>query len=216
MISRSATRLLVLSVFVLILSFAFVAFVLILPTTVFARIGVGVGAGKIHIDEQLKAGGIYDLPPIPVLNTGDESSEYTFSVQYHEGQEERPDMGLKPEKEWFNFTPETFSLEPGMVQVVKVTLILPPKIKPGNYFAYLEARPVKKATAGGVTSIGIAAATQLWFTVAPSNFFQGIYYRFISLYVRYYPWDTIILAVIFVVALAWFISRKFKFQIVRK
>jgi len=190
--------------------------ILVLPVVVFARVGVGVGAGKIHLNEPLKAGGIYDLPAIPVLNTGDEPAEYIFSVQYHEGQEQRTDMGLKPAEGWFDFTPATFPLEPGKVQAVKVTLTLPAKIKPGNYFAYLEARPVKKATAGGVTSIGIAAATQLWFTVTPSNFFQGIYYRFISLYSRYYPWDIIILAAIFVVALLWFVSKKFKFQIARK
>jgi len=190
--------------------------ILVLPVVVFARVGVGVGAGKIHLNEPLKAGGIYDLPEIPVLNTGDEPAEYIFSVQYHEGQEQRTDMGLKPAEGWFDFTPATFPLEPGKVQAVKVTLTLPAKIKPGNYFAYLEARPVKKATAGGVTSIGIAAATQLWFTVTPSNFFQGIYYRFISLYSRYYPWDIIILAAIFVVALLWFVSKKFKFQIARK
>jgi hypothetical protein len=202
---KSATKFLILS-----------ALVLVLPVVVFARIGVGVGAGKIHINEPLKAGGIYDLPAISVLNTGDEPADYLFSVQYHEGQEQRTDMGLKPAEAWFNFTPATFPLEPGKVQAVKVTLTIPAKIKPGNYFAYLEARPVKKATAGGVTSIGIAAATQLWFTVAPSNFFQGIYYRFISLYSRYHPGDTIILAAIFAAALAWFVSQKFKFQIARK
>jgi len=205
MSAKSATTFLILS-----------ALVLILPVMVFARIGVGVGAGKIHINEPLKAGGIYDLPAIPVLNTGDEPAKYLFSVQYHEGQEQRTDMGLKPAEAWFSFTPASFPLEPGKVQTVKVTLTLPAKIKPGNYFAYLEARPVKKATTGGVTSIGVAAATQLWFTVAPSNFFQGIYYRFISLYSRYHPWDTIVLAVIFVAALLWFVSKKFKFQIARK
>lgn len=180
-----------------------------------ARIGVGVGAGKIHIDEPLKAGGIYDLPAVPVLNTGDEPAEYQFSVQYHEGQETREDMGQRPASGWFNFEPSSFPLEPGRVQAVKVVLTLPAKIKPGKYFAYLEARPVKKSVAGQ-TSIGIAAATQLWFTVAPANFFQGVYYRFISLYSRYHPWDTIVLAVIAVAALLWFISKKFKFQITRK
>lgn len=191
------------------------ALALILPMAVFARIGVGVGAGKIHINEALRAGGIYDLPAIPVLNTGDEPGEYEISVQYHEGQETRTDMGLRPAQDWFNFAPNSFHLEPGKVQSVKVALTLPPKTKPGNYFAYLEARPVKKSVAGQ-TSIGIAAATQLWFTVAPANFFQGIYYRLISLYSRYYPWDAAVLAAIFVAALLWFLSRKFNFQISKK
>ncbi len=202
---KSATRILIISS----------ALALVLPIAVFARIGVGVGMGKIHINKELRAGGIYDLPEVPVLNTGDEPADYQFSVQYHEGQETNPAMGLKPVEGWFNFTPDSFRLEPGKVQTVKVMLTLPAKIKPGVYFAYLEARPVQKSVVGQ-TSIGTAAATQLWFTVASANFLQGIYYRFISLYNRYHPWDTIILAVIFVLVLLWYISKKFKFQIARK
>lgn len=186
-----------------------------LPVMVFARIGVGVGAGKIHIDELLKAGTIYDLPPIPVLNTGDEPADYQLSIQYHEGQETNPNMGLKPAKEWFRFNPNTFHLNPGEAQTVKITLTLPLKIKPGVYFAYLEARPVQKVI-NGVTSIGVAAATQLWFTVAPANFFQGMYYRFISFYARYYPWDTIILVMIIVLFILRFLSKEFKIQITKK
>jgi len=204
MSAKSATKFLILS-----------ALVLVLPVVVFAKIGVGVGVGKIQVDEPFKSGGIYDLPVITVLNTGDEPAEYQMSVQYLTGQETRDDMGQRPDSEWFIFTPQSFPLEPGKVQTVKTTVTLPTKTIPGNYFAYLEAHPVKKSVAGQ-TSIGIAAATKLWFTIAPSNFFQGLYYRFISLYTRYHPWDTIVLAVIFVVALLWFISEKFKFQIARK
>ena len=196
--------------------FIFLTLVLILPAAVFAKIGVGVGLGKIHLDEPLKAGGIYDLPSLPVLNTGDEPSDYAVGIDYFQDQETKPDMGLRPAAEWFHFEPQLFHLEPGKVQMVKITLTLPTKdIKPVNYFAYLEAHPVKKSEAG-ITAVNIAAATKLWFTVAPSNFFQGIYYRFISLYSRYHPWDTIILAAIFIIALLWFVSKKFKFQIARK
>jgi hypothetical protein len=191
------------------------AFILVLPTAGFARIGVGVGIGKVHVDETLKAGGIYDLPSVPVLNTGDEPADYHVTAQYHEGQETNPAMGLRPAEQWFNFTPSAFHLESGAVQTVKVTLTLPTKIQPGDYFAYLEARPTKKATVGE-TAIGIAAATQLWFTVDPANFLQGIYYRFISLYLRCHPWDTIILAVIALAFLLRFMGKRFKIQISRK
>ena len=196
--------------------FIFLTLVLILPAAVFAKISVGVGLGKINIDKPLRAGGIYDLPSLPVLNTGDEPSDYAVGVDYFQDQETKSDMGLRPAAEWFHFEPQLFHLEPGKVQMVKITLTLPTKdIKPANYFAYLEAHPVKKSEAG-ITAVNIAAATKLWFTVAPSNFFQGIYYRFISLYSRYHPWDTIILAAIFVLTLLWFVSKKFKFQIARK
>jgi hypothetical protein len=184
--------------------------VLILPMVVFGRIGVGVGNGKIQIDKPLKAGGIYNLPPLPVLNTGDEPGEYGVSVEYQENVPQ-----LRPAREWFHFEPQTFYLEPGQIQLVKITLTLPTKVQPGDYFAYLEGHPVKKSVAGQ-TSIGVAAAAKLYFTVAPANIFQGIYYRFISLYSHYYPYDVIILAIIFMVILISIFRKYFKFQIARK
>ena len=184
--------------------------VLILPMVVFGRIGVGVGNGKIQIDKPLKAGGIYNLPPLPVLNTGDEPGEYGVSVEYQENVPQ-----LRPAREWFHFEPQTFYLEPGQIQLVKITLTLPTKVQPGDYFAYLEGHPVKKSVAGQ-TSIGVAAAAKLYFTVAPANIFQGIYYRVISLYSRYYPYDVIILAILFIVILISIFRKYFKFQIARK
>lgn len=190
--------------------------VLLLPIVVLARIGVGVGVGKIQVDKPLKAGGIYDLPALPVLNTGDEPGEYGASIEYHEGQETNLEMGFKPPKEWFNFEPSSFYLESGKIQQVQIKLTLPVKgVKPGNYFAYLEGHPIKKSEAGQ-TSIGVAAAAKLYFTVAPANIFQGIYYRFISLYSRYHPWDTIILAIIFAAIVFRFFGKKFKIQIAKK
>ncbi|MGB9743189.1 MAG: hypothetical protein ACPLW9_00505 [Minisyncoccales bacterium] len=189
--------------------------VLVLPMVVFGRIGVGVGVGKIQVDKPLKAGMIYDLPSLPVLNTGDEPGEYGVSLEYHEGQETNPEMGLKPAKEWFSFEPTSFHLEPGQVQQVKITLTLPTKTVPGNYFAYLEGHPVKKAESGQ-TRVGVAAAAKLYFTVAPANIFQGIYYRFISLYRKYHPWDTIILVLIVLAIAIRLIGKRFKIQIARK
>ncbi len=49
-----------------------------------AQIGVGVGVGKIQVDEKLKPGMIYQLPSFTVLNTGGEPSDYEISIQYHE------------------------------------------------------------------------------------------------------------------------------------
>jgi len=183
---------------------------LVLPMAVFGRIGVGVGNGKIQVDKPLKAGGIYDLPILPVLNTGDEPGEYGVSIEY---QENVPQM--RPDRAWFHFEPQSFYLEPGQVQIVKITLTLPTKTQPGDYFAYLEGHPVKKSVAGQ-TSIGVAAAAKLYFTVAPANIFQGIYYRFISLYTRYYPYDMITLAVLLAVVLILIFRKHFKFQIARK
>lgn len=176
---------------------------LVLPCLALAKIGVGMGTGKIQVDQRLKAGLIYTLPPIAILNTGDESSEYGVGIQYHENQPE-----MRPPKEWFGFEPSEFHLEPGQSQIVQVKLTLPVRgAKPGDYFAFLQGFPIKKAVVGG-TSVGVAAAAKLYFTVAPANFFVGVYYRAISLLTLYSPWSYALSAII-IAALAIVLFRRF-------
>lgn len=134
-------------------------FSLVFSGFTYAKVGVGVGLGKIQIDEKLSPGGIYNLPSLPVLNTGDEEGEYEVEVTYFANQAE-----FTPPGEWFEFTPQRFPLAAGESQTVDVVLTLPVDARPGDYFAFLEAHPVSKAE--GVT-IGIAAATKLNFTVRP-------------------------------------------------
>jgi len=186
--------------------------ILALPVVALAMVGVGVGVGKIQINEPLKAGGIYNLTALPVLNTGDEPGEYAVSIEYHEGQETNPEMGLRPAAEWFSFEPSLFSLEPGAAQTVAIKLSLPVKTAPGDYFAYLEGHPIKEAEAG-VTSIGIAAAAKLYFTVAPANIWQGIYYRVVSFWTLYSPWTWVALVVILAAVIITLFRKHFAFQI---
>jgi hypothetical protein len=165
--------------------------IVLLPAIVMARIGVGVGNGKIQAGVY-KAGAIHELPALPVINTGDEGADYGVSVEYHEGIPQ-----LRPDRSWFSFKPETLYLEPGKLQNVRVILTLPVKTPPGDYFCYLEAHPISKRVDGaGGTSIGVAAATRLYFSVAPANIFQGLYYRVVSLFARWAPWSWVILSVI--------------------
>jgi P pilus assembly chaperone PapD len=181
---------------------------LMLPVVVSAKIGVGVGTGKIQVDQKLKAGLIYTLPSITIINTGDEPSEYGVGIQYRENQPE-----LKPQKEWFFFEPQNFHLEPGQTQTVQIKLTLPIKgATPGNYFAFLQGFPVNKAQAGS-TSVGVAAAAKLYFTVAPANFFAGLYYRCLSLCIKYSPWSYVIIAVILAAIFISLLRRYFSFNI---
>jgi len=184
---------------------------IVLPFAVFARIGVGVGIGKMEVEKKLKAGMVLQLPSLPILNTGDELTEYEATVEYHEGVPE-----LRPPREWFSFNPQKFYLEPGKVQQVEVILSVPLKAQPGDYFCYLEGHPIKKKSGQGGAAIGVAAAAKLYFTVVPANIFQGIYYRFISLYSRYHPWDTIVLVIIIFAILIIIFRKKFKIQIAKK
>jgi len=179
---------------------------LIAPLVALAGVGVGVNLGKINIDEPLKPGGIYNFPSIGVINTGDESGDYELAVTYHQDQAE-----LRPAQEWFSFSPAAFQLEPGQSQSVAVQLTLPMRVKPGDYFAYLEAHPVKKAGPG--TTIGVAAATKAYFTISPANIWQAAYYKTSSLFVLYAPWTYIVLSVILAAIIILLFKKYFTFQI---
>jgi len=194
--------------FILLLVFLIIA---VLPIVSFAKVGVGIGTGIIRMDEPLKLGSIYDLPSVTVFNTGDESSLYQLVIEYRQNIPE-----MSPNKEWFVFKPNKFHLEPGQSQLVQIQIILPVRgVKPGDYFAFLSASPIKELEQGK-TSIGVAAATKLYFTVIPANIFQGIYYRFISLYAKYHPWNTIILIIVFLAAFLTILKKKFKIQIAKR
>lgn len=159
--------------------------ILLIPTSVvFATIGVGVGTGKIVVTELLKPGQIYVFPPITVLNTGDEDAIYNLRIAYHEAQPE-----YMPPLEWFIFGDRNFELKPGEAKTVDVRVNIPLKSTPGDYFAYLEAYPNKK-TQDGSTSVGVAAAAKLYFTIVPANAIEGVYYRALSLWRLYEPWST--------------------------
>ncbi len=179
----------------------------ILPTTAFATVGVGVGLGKITIQKDFVPGGIYTLPSVPVLNTGDQVSRYKVDIEYLQTQQQ-----IKPPQSWFLFSPNTFSLTPQHVQAVKPILTIPVNAKPGNYFAYIEAYPIKAASTG-VTRINIAAATKLYFTVAPANIFQGMYYRVLSFITQNAPWTYIVFVLLGLAVLVALFRKYFSFNL---
>ena len=188
----------------------FLASLLLAAPFAFASVGVGVNLGKIEIDESLKPGGIYNLPLIGVINTGDEAGDYELEITYHQDQSEQ-----RPSKEWFSFTPSAFHLEAGESKNVAIKIELPLNTRPGDYFAYIEAHPVVKSGPG--TSIGIAAATKTYFTVAPANIFSSIIWRIYSLFTAYTPWSYVTLAVIVGAVIITIFRRFFNLRIgVRK
>lgn len=187
--------------------FVLILLTLILPSTVFAKIGVGVGTGKIQVEDKLKPGIIYELPSLTVLNTGDEPSDYEVNVSYHEKQPQ-----LRPPQSWFIFSPQKFHLEPGKAQTVTIKLNLPVRTEPGEYFAYLEGHPFKKAVSGN-TTIGVAAASKLYFTTIPGNLFEGIYYKIVSFWKVYSPWPQRALILIGIILILGLFKRFFNIQI---
>lgn len=171
--------------------FIFSIFLLFPIKEVSAGIGVGVGTGKIVVEDELKPGSVYRLPSISVINTGDVPGLYSIGVAYHQDQPE-----LEPPKAWFRFSPEEFNLEPGQLQIVDITLDVPVNAVPGDYFAYVEAFPLSNSATGSVTTVGIAAASKLYFEITPANVLAGIYYKVISLWKYYQPWSSRITIII--------------------
>lgn len=180
---------------------------LFFPTFTYAKIGVGVGTGKIQVEEKLKPGVIYHLPPLTILNTGDEASDYEALISYHEKQPQ-----LMPPLSWFVFSPQKFHLSPGKVQVVDIKLNLPINAKPGDYFVYLEGQPVQKVKSGE-TTIGIAAAAKLYFTIVPANILQGIYYKIVSFWQVYSPWPQRVFFGLLTILLIFLFKKFFNIQI---
>jgi hypothetical protein len=131
--------------------------VLLVPASVSALTGVGVGTGKIILDESLTPDTAYNLPSITVYNTGDETSNYEMAVTFNERQPQ-----LKPEAGWVSFSPQHFSLPPNGVQQVSMTIKLPANVKGGDYYAYLEAHAI--ASDNSATHILTAAAAKFYFT----------------------------------------------------
>lgn len=191
-------------VFVLVILLGLISF---FSSSVWARVGVGIGTGKIVVEDKLKPGEIYKLPSVAVLNTGDEPGEYEVGITYHEKQPE-----LLPPEGWFNFKPPKFNLKPGEVKMVEVLLNLPIKAKPGNYFAYLEGRPIIKSEDGSA-HIGVAAAAKLYFTVIPANILWAVYYKLNSLWLLYAPWPKMGAIILGALLLIVILRKFFKIQI---
>ncbi|MFH0814720.1 MAG: hypothetical protein V1902_01320 [Candidatus Falkowbacteria bacterium] len=190
--------------------FPVLLFLLLLPIVSNARVGVSLSNGKIEYKELMRAGAIYTLPALSVGNNGDETATYTVLFEYIGNSKL-----LQPQKEWFSFSPETFVIDPGKGQLVNVKMTLPLDAVPGDYKGFLTAMPVKASTPGS-SSVGIAVAAKLYFTIAPSNIFEGIYYRVISLIHTYAPWTYVVFGVIALAALLKVIGRYISFDVTVK
>lgn len=175
-------------------------------TVVSAKIGVGMGAGEIRLTEPVKPGGMYSLPPLRIFNTGDETTTYGMDIAYHQDHPE-----LRPKQDWFSFNPMTFTLEAGKSQEIQVNMMVPVKAAPGDYFAFIESGPVASNQPG--TSVGVAVATKLYFTVVPANIFKAIQYRVSSIFETYSPWSWVALAFVSFVLIILFIRKFFSFNI---
>lgn len=169
--------------------------------------GVGIMPGTIRVDNPLLPGSRYDLPSVQVLNTGDESNDYVVQLTSMADQEE-----LQPPADFVDLSPTSFRLEPGANQIVSLSLDIPVRAKPGDYLAYIEARPVAAEATGG-TQIGTAVATKLYFTVKPANLFVGVMNSIANFFDRTAPASYIVLGVIVLGVVGFFLRRRIRIDI---
>lgn len=187
----------------------FGAFFLLFPLSADASLGVGVGLGSVRLDGGVKPGSIVDLPLFPVTNTGDTAGEYEVGIEYQEDVHQ-----MRPGREWFSFDGAKFHLDPKETKLVHISMTVPVRIEPGEYFAYLEARPAKTVTDGSTgASVGIAAATKLYFSVDAANIWEAAYYRARSFWNMYAPWPAVAIAMLIVIVAGLVLRRFVSFHV---
>jgi len=171
-----------------------------------SQIGVGIMPGVIRVDKPVLPGGQYKLPSLQVVNTGNVTSQYELVIVKMAKQIE-----LQPPAEFISYSPKSFSIEPGANQVVSLSLDIPINAIPGDYLAYVEAHPVSRSTGG--TTIGIAAATKLYFTIMPASIFQALINTVTSAFSRAAPFSYIVLGIPVMGLTAFFAKRYIKLEI---
>ena len=170
-----------------------------------AQVGVGLDSGKIDVTQRLAKGGSYQLPVVAVRNPGGERSTYQMGVTYLQGEPSR-----RPSAEWFTFAPRDFTLEPGAVQAVRITLDIPVGAAPADYAALIQAQ-VSPTGEGG--RVGAAAATQLTFTVAASTALEAWFVHTRGWLDARAPWWYLLPGLALAALAVWWLARRFRLNL---
>lgn len=182
-----------------------------LPTLVLlAQLGAGVGLGKIELKEALTPGGVYALPNLPVINTGEIAATYEVVAIFTPSDPSRP---FPNPKGWFHFQPKSFHLNPNETRQVKVTITLPFSAPKGDHLVLLEAHTTSKTETGNV-AIGPAAATRLNFSVGSAPGVLGaVRQRITTLWNFYLPWSLILILTLDFLAILYLLRFVLPFEI---
>jgi len=168
-------------------------------------VGAGIGIGRINISQELLPGGIYNLPQIPVLNTGSEGGTYEMGLSFLQDQTPR-----RPDSSWMGFSPQKFHLAAGETRLIKAELRLPTDTRPGDYFALLEVR--RLSSKEGKVRIGPAAAAKLYFSVRAASVLGAVRARLLT-FIETNPLIYLILAVALFLEAVSILRRHFRIQI---
>ena len=122
------------------------------------RVGTGISAGPVVLADPAHAGATYGLPDVTVANTGSAAATYTITTKPIAGQRDVPGDWVRP-------TPGRLDLAAGQLSPVHLSLVVPSDAQAGDYHARIEARVVPSRAIGSGAAMGVAASTDLRFTV---------------------------------------------------
>ena len=125
-------------------------------------VGAGISAAPVALGQPARPGTTYDLPVVTVANTGAQRTTYAVAVRQIAGQREVPTG-------WIQVDPAAIDLDTGQQATVHLSLQVPAEADTGDYHALLEARAVTGTGTGAGGEMGVAAATDLRFSVTPSD-----------------------------------------------
>ena len=129
--------------------------------TSFASVGVGVQAGPVRLAGAAHPGGRYALPPVFVVNTGTQPESIVIAIErISQG------SGRTVPPGWVSASPVPVRLAHNQSARIPLALTVPASAAPGRYFSDVVAKGTASISAGGA-NLGVAAATDLEFTVVP-------------------------------------------------
>jgi len=132
------------------------------PAASYASVGVGVQAGAVQLTGVAHPGGQYALPPVYVVNTGTEPESVAIRIERIS-----PGKGRTVPPAWISVTSAPVQLSHEQSARIPLELTVPRAAAPGRYFSDVVAKGSAVLAAGGAR-LGVAAATDLEFTVASS------------------------------------------------
>jgi hypothetical protein len=131
------------------------------PAASYASVGVGVQAGPVRLEGVAHPGGQYALTPVYVVNTGTEPESVSISVERIS-----PGTGRTVPPGWISASSAPVRLSHAQSARIPLELTVPRAAAPGRYFSDVVAKGSASVSAGGA-DLGVAAATDLEFTIAP-------------------------------------------------
>jgi hypothetical protein len=129
------------------------------PAEATGGIGAGVGASPIELTTPAHPGGVYPLPDVLVVNTGNETSTYRLAVE----ELGRPKGRVVPAG-WVRFDRNDFALGPGVSVKVPLVLNVAATAAKGRYASDIVVSTVAPSKGTGAR-VGAQAATALRFRV---------------------------------------------------